>query len=430
MRSLTFLALLAACGLARAQGDDLESRVRELELKSGAEPGAVAGAGGTALEAWFDKGLRFATPDGSFSARVGASFIFHGIAHQREGGAWPDAFLVREASLELGARFAESFEVFVSPNFLPGSARLLYGWVEFNRWPEFRVRAGFFKEPYSMETLEETRWWDFHENSVVYMQAPVPDLGLMAHGRVVGGLLGYSLGVFNGNGAALDNNSDKELAARLMISPARKIDWKPLRHLHAAVSATHGRLDRRAPGRPFPMFIPGTGTDFHSNPAASNYEIGKATRLSGEFAALLGPIEAKAEFSWHHSRIEFDDGATRSFRSPAFYGQLGVWIAGRRVPFGIPEVDSPLFAGGFGALQVAGRFARMGLDDLLIERAGFDGARRIDEFTLVLNWFPNENIRVSLGFVRVAYRHGRALLPNGDRTAREDAFLLRCQLSF
>ena len=431
MRAVAFLSLFATCGLARAQGTDLENRVRALELKSGAEREAASSAGGTELEAWFDKGLRFATSDDAFQARLGASFIFHGIAHQRDGGvAAPDTFLVREAALELGARFAESFEVFVSPEFLPGSSRLLYGWAEFNRWPEFRVRAGKFKEPFSMETLEETRWWDFLENSVVYMHAPVPDLGVMAHGRLADGLLGYAIGVFNGSGAGSDNNSDKDIAARLLISPARRIGWKPLRHLHAAVSATYGRQDQRAPARPFPMFDPGTGTDFHSNPAASNYEVETVSRLSAEFAALLGPVEAKGEFSWHRSRIEFDDGATRAFRSPAFYGQLGVWIAGRRVPFGVPEVDAPLFADGFGALQIAGRFARMRVDDVLIDHAGFQGARRVDEFALIVNWFPNENIRISLQFIRVEYRHGRATLTNGDRTAREDAILLRFQLSF
>ncbi len=425
MKLAATLALLAACGLARAQDSDLESRVRALEIRAAPREGG--------LDAWFDRGLRFGTRDNSFSARVGLSFVQHSVFHQREhGGAGPDTFEVREAALEFGARFAESFEIFVSPEFLPGSSRLLYGWVEFNRWPWLRVRVGQFKEPYSMETLEETRWWDFIENSVTYMQAPTPDLGVMAHGRLAEGLFGYAVGVFNGNGAraGTDENSDKDLAARLVVSPADAIGWKPLRHLHAAVSATHGIPDRRAPARPFPMFIPGTGTDFHSNPAASNYEIGAITRLGGEFALLLGPVEAKAEFSWHRSRLEFDDGARRAFRSPSAYGQLGVWIAGRRVPFGVPEVDSPLFRGGFGALQVAGRYAWMKLDDLLVDRAGYDGARRVDEFAVVANWFPNEYVRVSLEFIRVAFRHGRALLKDGSRTAREDAILLRVQLSF
>lgn len=417
------LALLVLSATAHAQG--LEERVRALELRTAPGDGA--------LDAWFDRGLRFATKDDFFTARIGLSVVQHSVLHMREGGgAGPDEFQVREVAPEFGARIGEAFEGFVSPIVLPGSARLLYAWVEFNRWEWLRIRVGQFKEPYSLETLEETRWWDFPENSVVYMQAPTPDLGVMAHGRIHGGLLQYAVGVFNGNGALAgrDENSDKDIAGRLVVSPAAVLGAGRDISVHAAVSATWGRQDRRASPRPFPMWDPATGTEFHSNPATASFKTGRVARVSAEAAALVSFLEAKAEFSYHRSVLHFDDGARRPFRSPAFYIQLGAWIAGRRFPLGIPQVDKPLFHGGFGALQVAGRFARMRLDDLLINRAGFDGARRVDESALVLNWFPNENLRVSLEFVRVAYRHGRALLRDGTRTAREDALLLRIQLSF
>lgn len=417
------LALLALAATAHAQG--LEERVRALELR--------AAPGESAVDAWFDRGLRFASRDEFFTARIGLSVVQHSVLHLREGGgAGPDEFLVREAAPEFGVRIAQAFEGFVSPIVLPGSARLLYGWVEFNRWDWLRIRVGQFKEPYSLETLEETRWWDFPENSVVYMQAPVPDLGVMVHGRIHRGLLQYAIGVFNGNGALAgrDGNSDKDVAGRLIVVPSVVFDWGYDFHVQAAASATWGRQDRRASPRPFPMWDPATGTEFHSNPVTANFETERVARVSAEVAALVSFLEMKAEFSYHRSVLHFDDGARRPFRSPAFYAQLGAWIAGRRFPLGIPQVDEPLFRGGFGALQVAGRFARMRLDDLLIERAGFDGARRVDESALVVNWFPNENVRVSLKFVRVAYRHGRALLRDGTRTAREDALLLRVQLSF
>ena len=113
-----------------------------------------------------------------------------------------------------------------------------------------------------MEVLEETRWWDFPENSVVYMQAPVPDIGVMAHGSVSDGLVRYALGAFNGNSAGGDENSDKDVAARLAIHAADAIGWEPLVHLHAAVSATHGR-QRRDARNAVSMFDPTTGTVFH-----------------------------------------------------------------------------------------------------------------------------------------------------------------------
>ncbi|MBI2920736.1 MAG: hypothetical protein HYY18_06580 [Planctomycetes bacterium] len=415
---------------ARADDADLERRLRALELEvEGPDP---AGRGREPVEAWFDRGLRFKTADGFFRARLGgwliAQAFFHSRLNERDAA---DTFRIKEATLELGARLDGSWEVFVSPVFLGGGSRLLYGWVEFNRWEWLRIRAGQFKEPFSMEVLEETRWWDFPENSVVYMQAPVPDIGIMAHGSVADGLVRYALGAFNGNGSGTsrDENSDKDLAARLAVHAADAIGWEPLLHLHAAVSATHGRQRRDAPATPFPMFDPTTGTVFHLNPAATGYEVEDVSRVGAEAAALAGPVELKSEFSWHRSRLDFGD-ARRVFRSTGWYAQAGVWLGGRRVPFGIPEVDDPLFGGGAGAFQFAVRYAHLRMDDDLEEHAGFTGARRVDEISAVLNWFPNANVLVSVEYVWVGYGHGRVVLPSGKDIDEEDVVAFRMQIGF
>lgn len=431
MRLLAAALCFLACAVsARADDSDLERRLRALEIR--AEGAAPSGPGGKPVQAWFDRGLRFGTDDGFFKARIGAWLITQAFFHSRlnESGA-VDTFRIKEATIEIGARIDQSWEVFVSPVFLGGGSRLLYGWVEFNRWEWLKIRAGQFKEPFSMEVLEETRWWDFPENSVVYMQAPVPDIGVMAHGSVSDGLVRYALGAFNGNGSGTgrDENSDKDAAARLAVHAADAIGWEPLAHLHAAVSATHGRQRRDAPSTPFPMFDPTTGTVFHSNPAASGYEVEDVSRVGAEAAALVGPIELKGEFSWHRSRLDFGD-ARRVFRSTGWYGQAGFWLGGRRVPFGVPEVDDPLFDGGAGAFQFAVRYAHLRMDDDLEEHAGFTGARRVDEISAVVNWFPNENVLVSLAYVWVGYDHNRVVLPSGREIDEEDVVALRVQIGF
>lgn len=418
--------LLLAAGAAFGQAGDLEKRIEALELR--AKPAA-----GAPVDAWFERGLRFATDDDRFTARIGMNVIAHLLFHPRPGPPdEPTTFLMREVSPEFGARFEKSFEVFVSPDFGRNGPKLLYGWAEFNRWSELKLRVGQFKEPYSMEVLEETRWWDFVETSLIYMQAPVPDIGAMIHGRLLRGGMQYAIGVFNGNGALAgsDENSDKDLAARLVWTPSLILDDGSRFHLHFGHSATIGRERRRAPSTPFPMFDPATGTYFHQNPAAANYTIGRVGRVNSEVALTLEAIELKSEFSWHRSTLDFDDGETRRFRSFSYYVQLGLWFPGSRQPFGVPVVDTPLFAGGYGALQVCGRFAHMRLDDDLIDHAGFQGARSIDEYAAIVNWFPNEAVRVSLQYTHVRYRVGRALLPSGDRIGREDCVTIRFQVAF
>ena len=153
------------------------------------------------------------------------------------------------------------------------------------------------------------------------------------------------------------------------------------------------------------------------------------SRVGAEAAALVGPVELKSEFSWHRSRLDFGD-ARRVFRSTGWYGQAGFWLGGRRVPFGVPEVDEPLFDGGAGAFQFAVRYAHLRMDDDLEEHAGFTGARRVDEISAVVNGCPNENVLVSVAYVWVGYSHNRVVLPSGRDIDEEDVVAIRMQIGF
>ncbi|MCE9584810.1 MAG: hypothetical protein K8T20_20155 [Planctomycetes bacterium] len=298
---------------------------------------------------------------------------------------------------------------------------------------------GQFKEPFSLETLEETKWWDFLENSVVYMHAPVPELGAMVYGTLpfFPKVSKYFIGVFNGNTASLatakgaDENSDKDIAARYQVDlPGLPLGCNTLPgYFHAAVSFTQGRQRRDAPATPFPMFDPSTGTFFQTNPGTTAFRTLDLTRVNVEAAIMVGPVELKGEYSVHRSKVAFGEDK-ELFTSQGYFGQAGVWLGGSRKPLGVPEVDSALFDGGFGAVQIAGRFAQLRMDDDFERRAGFLGARRVREWCAVVNWFPNRSVRVSLQYAFVEYSHGEVVLPSGRSIHREDVLLFRVQVSF
>ncbi|NUN50179.1 MAG: hypothetical protein HUU15_15230 [Candidatus Brocadiae bacterium] len=425
MRTLATL-LLAAC-LLPAQ--TLEDRIRALEEGSRAPEPAAREVND--VQFWYDGHLRFRTKDHAFTGSIGAYVVVHGIFFDRLNESdQVDTIQLREAGLEMRARLDRSWEVYVDIGPQEGTAvRLIYGWVEFNRWPELRLRAGLFKEPISLETLEDTRWWDFPENSIVYMHAPLPDLGFMVHGRAFDGFLGYAAGVFNGAAPGpRDENSDKDVAGRVQLTPSAVLGWGPLAHLHVAASATHGR-HRTHDVTPFPFQDPATDTDFHRPAGPTDYEVEDLTRLAADGALLLGPLEVKAEYSRFLADIDFA-GEHRRFRSTGWYVQAGGWIGGRRIPGGVPEVDAPLFSGGWGALQGAFRYARLRMEDDFRDKAGFIGARSLEEFAVVVNWFPNEHVRVTGEYLFVSYESGHAFLPSGRRIADESVWIFRVQISF
>jgi hypothetical protein len=245
--------------------------------------------------------------------------------------------------------------------------------VEFNRWDGLKIRAGLFKEPISMETMEDTRWWDFLENSVAYMHDPLQDTGLMIHGSFEH--LSYAVGVFNGNGpSARDENSDKDVAARVQITPSTAIAGllgiERGFHGHIGLSATHGR-QRRDNVTPFPFQEPATDTDFHVPTGPVDFEVEDLTRARADLALLVNPIEIKAEFSRHASDVDFA-GDHRRFRSTAWYVQAGVWIGGSR----------------------------------------------------------DEHVRVSGEYLFASYEARRVPLPSGRTIGDESVFLFRVQVSF
>jgi phosphate-selective porin len=414
---------------ATASAQTLEERLAALEEALAPAPARKPGE----IEAWFDGHLRFGTKDRAFTGRIGGYFVGHLVLYDRLNERdQVDAFLVREAGIEIGARIDRSWEVYLDLGAQEGgSVKLIYGWIEFNRWEELKIRAGLFKEPISMETMEDTRWWDFLENSVAYMHDPLQDTGIMIHGRVEP--LAYAVGVFNGNGpSARDENSDKDVAARVVITPSRLLA-DPLGlddgfHWHIGLSATHGR-QRRDDVSPFPFQEPSTDTDFHVPTGPVDFEIEDLTRARADLAFLIRPVEIKAEFSRLTSDVDFA-GDHRRFRSTTWYVQAGVWIGGSRLPFGVPEVDEALFGGGWGALQIAGRYARLRMNDAFEEKAGYAGARSMESLALVVNWFPNANVRVSAEYLFASYEARRVPLPSGRTITDESVFLFRVQISF
>lgn len=87
--------------------------------------------------------------------------------------------------------------------------------------PAFVVDAGMFKAPFSAEFLIPAASIDFvNRSQVVSALAPNRQIGVALRGRTTNRLLGYSAGVFNGNGRRLAGNDDNNLLAvgRLVLT--------------------------------------------------------------------------------------------------------------------------------------------------------------------------------------------------------------------
>jgi phosphate-selective porin len=445
--SAAALALLWAAAPAAAQsGPTLEERVRKLEMsaqESGKMPdGERTGSAGSRVDAWFDDGLRFKSADGNFEGRLGAHVIVHYTwnPYRNEGDGKIDGFSIRDAAVDAYARIMKSWEVYVRAQILPGGTSLYYGWAEFNKWDEVRLRAGLFKMPYSPETMEDNRWMDMPENSMVSLTAPGRDLGAMAHGAIGGGIFGYAVGVFNGNGTGGDYNSDKDGLVRVVLRPGAKSESDYIKHLYIGGGVTRGEARSRdvSSEGPISMRAPATGTVWHDSNATGGGTVladENIFRAGADLAYIAGPFEIKSEYSFYKAGLEDGTGDDFNFRAHAWYAQAAFWIGGSRAPHHRPEVDKPLFGdkGGFGAFQFVGRFSQIRVNDVLEEKAGFGGSRSAKEYAVAVNWYPCAYARISAMYVRYEYdNEDTRLVPlaGGHQTNDEDAVVLRAQVDF
>ncbi|KAF0243943.1 MAG: hypothetical protein FD180_2972 [Planctomycetota bacterium] len=433
--SLVAVLALLVSGTAVAQTGSLEDRVKALEIKTEEKK---APATGTGVQAYFDDGLQFRTDDKSFMGHVGAFGIFHytNNATFNDSDSRFDGFTIKMVAIDVEARLWQAFSGFVRATFTSGGSSLFLGWAEFNKWDAFKIRVGLMKVPYSQEFLEDPRWTDMPENSLLGMSVPGRDLGLMVFGTPIeGGIFQYWLGLYNGTGpsAGTENNSDKELSIRLALRPGAKAESDAIKHLTLAVSYTRGVAGRNS-GAPTTFQAPASGTIFHFGPTTfvSDYE---RTRFGVDLVWIWGPLSVKGEWSYFKSKHKFADGSHDPMRNVAYMGEIGFWLLGStRLNNKRPQIKKALFQeGGFGDIQIVGRYAKVDLSDTLENEAGWAGSRNAQEVAFGLNYYPNSFVRVSAMYVYYRYDHEdsrRFVTPDGQRIDNESVFVFRAQIDF
>ena len=425
-----------ATGVAAAQTGSLEDRIKALEMKSGGSK-----ASGDALTVSYEDGLWFRAANGAIEGRVGAFVLTHYTTHLhlREADGRIDGFTAKEAAIEFSARLWKAWEIYLRPLVEPGGTTLDYGWVEFNKWDFLRIRAGVDKEPFSPETLEDIRWGDLPEDSLMSLLTPDKDLGVRVFGDLLDGIFSYAVGVYNGSGLTnADNNSDKEVCGRLVVRPGATSTVEAIRHLAIGASVSRGR-ENIVDAEPFEFEALATGTTYQtvtSGAAAglTGFEIdGHATRVGADLTWVWGPLSVKGEWISYKSQIEFGQDH-ENFRAHGYYGAVGFWLLGStRENNHRPEIKKPLFAGGIGDVQVVVRASRVAIDDTFEERGLASGSRNVNEYAFGANWYPNSHVRISAMYVHYRYDQNSSrqlFTANGRKLDYENAIIIRAQIDF
>jgi len=319
------------------------------------------------------------------------------------------SFNIRRARLGTIAHFYDKYHLKLEGALDQGVASLKDAYLEAELLPYLTLRAGHFKVPLGFERIQDSRDVPFVERSLATINLTSErEIGILAYGRFYHDILGYGLGIFNGDGsdAGGDNNSQKEVILRSDLQPLALIQnplFKKLRvggvlalGLGDDGPIHGGSLETRS------------GLEFLTINPNARYK-GLHVRSTLEVSHLAGPVSLMYEYiSSFQSKVILGSKSPIISHNYVVRGHTGAItynITGEEATYGkvIPKNPFSIGKTGWGAVQVATRISALGVNDMFFETDTdegplFAGANEAMELDLAVNWFLNDHMALKLDF--------------------------------
>ncbi|HXG61912.1 MAG TPA: porin [Planctomycetota bacterium] len=357
-------------------------------------------ADGLPVSVSWREGLRFKTDDGTFQATLGGRVLAHYrtlFDRPDAARANPDTLYLRQARVDLQGKLFQEFDFRLYLDFPTGTASattgtLQDGYLGWSRWPELTLKIGQFKEPFSQEQTTTLRATDFVERSVLDRLAPGRDLGFLFAGKAASGLFEYEAGAFDGAGrAVVDNNDEKDLAARLRISP--------LEGLRLGVAGTVGDVDGASSATAFDLTT--TELQIQFLDATAGTVDGLRTRIGLELTWLWESFGLRAEWARRTDTVTQGTLDEDDIHLKAWNVSVTWLLTGEKKTLEARIVPRNPFnpsAGTWGAFELAFRVARLEIDDEIFDAGvapSAGNADRVTTFTAGVNWYLNPHVRIT-----------------------------------
>jgi phosphate-selective porin OprO/OprP len=422
-----------------ARVDDLDQQIRILQRlrELAADSAAAAAKDKVTPTASAKDGFSLKSADGKYTLRFRGYFQSDGrLFPSTETVGGVDNLLIRRARPILEATVGRYFDFRLMPDFGGASPTIFDAYWDGKFVPEFTIRAGKFKPPVGLERLQSATDILFAERGLPTNLVPSRDVGLQVAGDISEGLFAYQVGVFNGvpdlaNGGD-DLSNAKDFAARVFVQPFR---IGILRGLGVGVAGSTGfeRGSAATPGLPS-YRTPGQQTFFRYNsssttPANNVFANGKRTRLSPQGYFYSGPLGLLGEYVISRNEVT-RSGVTAELEHTAWGATGSFFLTGERAGFRSPAPKKPfdLKEGGFGALELVGRYGELDLDEASfpVYATLSASAQKARAWGLGVNWHFTRAVKVAVNYERTTFTGGATA---GDREP-ENAVITRFQTSF
>jgi len=360
--------LAALLGTAVAAGPaaaalDLLQRLEEKGIITAQERQELAAEQGKVAPQKKGFGLSWAAADGRFGATLNGYGQIRYTFQDKDEAENISNFSVQRVRLGLkGHTFQKNLTYNLSLDVYSGNGKttvLENFWVNYAPLAEAELMAGHFKVPYGLQWNISAASQQFVDRTTVDGNFRFDyDTGLALHGKLVKGILGYDLGVFNGEGKNKNNPDDKHLyVARLTVQPLGK---------YARSESDTGRSAA-------PALLVGAGVAYDEE-AVSHTRKDLNDRLTAlgpsdvlSYNAFVGAkyLGASLQSEYHHRWIDPVDSTKDDQEARGFYVQSGYFVWGK-------------------TLEVAGRY------EFFDPHTGASGDLK-QQYGLGVNWFFDDH---------------------------------------
>lgn len=346
-------------------------------------------------------------------------------------------FLVRRARPIVEGTLFGAVDFRLMPDFAGGTAVLFDAYLDLRPLRELKVRTGKFKPPVGLERLQSATAIPFIERALPTNLVPNRDVGVQLHGEVLGGVLAYAVGAFNGtpDGANVDTNLDDsfDLAGRVFAHPFRTGAVAQLKGLGLGFAASRGQQFGTVVNTGVAAFRTTGQQAFFSyrlGTTAADIVVanGEHLRLSPQGYFYYGPVGVLAEYVSSTQEVRRGDALAR-LRHHAWQATGSFVLGGNASYEGVkPEKPLKLSEGSYGAVELAARYSVLNIDPdaFPVFADPARSAREAKSWGLAANWYLNANVRISADYDHTHFAGGAA---NGSRVS-ESVFLSRFQVSW
>jgi phosphate-selective porin OprO and OprP len=324
------------------------------------------------------------------------------------------------------------------PDFGEGRTVLQDAYLDLRFTTRFKVRAGKFKAPFSLERLVSASELTFVERGLPTTLAPNRDVGVMAYGDLFGARLSYFAGAFDGvvdgSSTDIDDRDSKDIVIRLFSHPFRTSKNPRVQGLGFGVAASQG-TQRGTTAVPALAVYRTSGQQiffrYLSDGTAAGTVLADGTRrrVSAQgyyYAGRLGVLAEHVHSSQDIRRgFAVGDADANAWQLAASWVLTGEDASYRSVT---PKTAFEPASGTWGAFEVTGRYQdlRLAGDLFPVFANRAVSAERAQVGAAGLNWYLNRNVKVVFDYEEAHFSGGSAL---GDRAAARE-FLSRLQFSF